>query len=132
MRLIALFLLLAFDTLKPVDVVCPIDGTKFTAMEVVSTDAAWGWGGVDTDSCKHSYQSLPMEHYIWTCPSCYFSGGKAQFAAKNTPAGIKGALKPAIQIPKGAKQDQIPGWVKYRSEEHTSELQSLRHLVCRL
>src|ERR1039458_4035550 len=26
----------------------------------------------------------------------------------------------------------LPGLVRYRSEEHTSELQSLRHLVCRL
>src|SRR5438045_8319739 len=25
-----------------------------------------------------------------------------------------------------------PGWCRTRSEEHTSELQSLRHLVCRL
>src|ERR1039458_10410056 len=28
--------------------------------------------------------------------------------------------------------DSVFGDVRYRSEEHTSELQSLRHLVCRL
>src|SRR5882724_7118014 len=30
------------------------------------------------------------------------------------------------------KQGVVPGWMGVRSEEHTSELQSLRHLVCRL
>src|SRR5438045_7617391 len=33
---------------------------------------------------------------------------------------------------KRAPSDQQTTTVKYRSEEHTSELQSLRHLVCRL
>src|ERR1035441_1123713 len=28
--------------------------------------------------------------------------------------------------------DDLPRWIYTRSEEHTSELQSLRHLVCRL
>src|ERR1039458_9545402 len=29
-------------------------------------------------------------------------------------------------------RDSVPGFQPFRSEEHTSELQSLRHLVCRL
>src|ERR1039458_6005355 len=32
---------------------------------------------------------------------------------------------------KGHYNQDVPGW-RNRSEEHTSELQSLRHLVCRL
>src|SRR5258705_1043622 len=38
-------------------------------------------------------------------------------------AGQIGAIRPAFPSPM---------WVHVRSEEHTSELQSLRHLVCRL
>src|SRR5205814_3379426 len=33
---------------------------------------------------------------------------------------------------RGEQVDALRGAVKHRSEEHTSELQSLRHLVCRL
>src|SRR5205814_10171003 len=33
---------------------------------------------------------------------------------------------------RGRAQDAFPGCPRARSEEHTSELQSLRHLVCRL
>jgi tetratricopeptide (TPR) repeat protein len=120
MRIAALALLLAAapDELKKVDVVCPIDGTKFTAQEVVSTDAAWGLGGIDTDTCKHAFKTLPMEHYVWTCPTCWYSGNKSHFDPKKPPADelkkkVKGALKPALPIAAGAKQEQIPGWVKY-------------------
>src|ERR1035438_8023912 len=34
--------------------------------------------------------------------------------------------------PAGRYHPSVANWQKYRSEEHTSELQSLRHLVCRL
>src|SRR5262245_62835207 len=30
------------------------------------------------------------------------------------------------------RPSSVPSWASARSEEHTSELQSLRHLVCRL
>ena len=121
MRIVALFLCLsALDTLKKVDVVCPIDGTRFTASEVVSTDAAppLFWGGVDTDTCRHAFRTLPMEHYVWTCPKCSFSGTKEDFDPKKAPSDdlkkkIREALKPAAPIPAGARQEQIPGWVKY-------------------
>jgi hypothetical protein len=120
MRTLALVLCMAAapDELKKVDVVCPIDGTKFAASEVVRTDAALGWGGVDTDFCRHAYQSLPMEHYVWTCPSCFYSGIASHFNPKKPPADdlkkkVRGALKPLLPIAAGTKQDQIPGWVKY-------------------
>src|SRR5437899_9144889 len=35
-------------------------------------------------------------------------------------------------IRKGTRSDEIRPVIRRRSEEHTSELQSLRHLVCRL
>ena len=120
MNFVALVLCLVStpDTLRKVDVVCPIDGTRFAATEVVSTDASLGWGGVDTDACRHAFRTLPMEHYVWTCPSCWYSGSKEDFDPKKRPADdfkrkIKGALKPAIPMAAGSKQDQIPGWVKY-------------------
>src|SRR5205814_10377883 len=37
---------------------------------------------------------------------------------------------PCVEVCESPQTISIPGWV--RSEEHTSELQSLRHLVCRL
>ncbi len=120
MRIAALALILAAatDDLKKVDVVCPIDGTKFTASEVVKTDAAWAWGGEDADFCRHAFRTLPMEHYVWTCPTCWYSGSKEHFDPKSPPTDelktkVKGALKPAEPIAAGAKQEQIPGWVKY-------------------
>src|ERR1039458_10620312 len=49
-----------------------------------------------------------------------------QITSPNTEAAILARL---IQI----GQEELPrGAAEYRSEEHTSELQSLRHLVCRL
>src|SRR5205814_6368976 len=39
----------------------------------------------------------------------------------------------AAGSPRSHEGGQRPGWLlRFRSEEHTSELQSLRHLVCRL
>src|SRR5436853_3103705 len=38
----------------------------------------------------------------------------------------------AIAVEPGARVEDIPLGLQQRSEEHTSELQSLRHLVCRL
>jgi hypothetical protein len=116
--LLACFAAAAADETKKVDVVCPIDGTRFTATEVVRTDASLGWGGVDSDFCHHAYRTLPMENYIWTCPTCWFSGGKPRFDPKKAPPEdlrkkIPGALKPALPIAAGAKQESIPGWVKY-------------------
>src|SRR5262245_63027446 len=43
-----------------------------------------------------------------------------------------GELQAAVMRPPARLPPAIPNEVRMRSEEHTSELQSLRHLVCRL
>jgi len=116
--LVLLCLAAAADETKKVEVVCPVDGTRFSALEVVRTDASLGWGGVYSDYCSHAFCTLPMEHYIWTCPTCWYSGGTSRFDPKKvSPDELKkkipGALKPALAIASGAKQESIPGWVKY-------------------
>src|SRR5437899_8026404 len=66
-------------------------------------------------------------------------------AAMSKP--IRGVLELAMQLPSGFERfmggekfrplsverlKEMSEWPAMRSEEHTSELQSLRHLVCRL
>ncbi len=106
------------DETKKATPTCPVDGTKFDAVEVVRSDAQYAWGGLDADFCSHAFKTLPMEHYIWTCPKCHYSGGKADFDAKLvlTPeqkAAIQGNLKPLAPIRPNARQEEIPGHVKY-------------------
>lgn len=118
----------AVDETKKVEVVCPVDGTRFTATEIVRTDASRGWGGVDADGCPHAYRTFPMEAYIWTCPKCLFSGSKEAFDPKKPPdealkAKLKGALRPAHPIKADAGQEEIPGWVKY---DLTAQIEALR------
>src|SRR5690625_3838657 len=43
-----------------------------------------------------------------------------------------GATLVGLTVTSGAAESPIYGWSPYRSEEHTSELQSRGHLVCRL
>src|ERR1035441_10383519 len=61
--------------------------------------------------------------------------------SNNKNVGFSEANNQGIKIAKGdyimllnpdteLKDDAFSGMVNYRSEEHTSELQSLRHLVC--
>src|SRR5262245_10155994 len=50
------------------------------------------------------------------------AGGNRVFEKRQGPASIVGFSKCSFEIP----------GLSARSEEHTSELQSLRHLVCRL
>src|ERR1039458_8464925 len=57
----------------------------------------------------------------------------------SAPLGCTGAAwrtEPALSVPKGVSAPHVPPELSQnfftRSEEHTSELQSLRHLVCRL
>src|SRR5205814_5313007 len=61
-------------------------------------------------------------------------GGQAYSTYVNTPLGYSGqsplAVLPAVSGTDGATADAEGSAL--RSEEHTSELQSLRHLVCRL
>src|SRR6187549_2943212 len=88
-------LLAASDIHKPVKVTCPVDGTKFDAIEITATNQ---WGGRDADGCAHAYNTTPMESYVWVCPTCKFAGRKKEFDAT---------------LPDAAKQAQIPGHVKY-------------------
>src|ERR1035438_10774905 len=51
----------------------------------------------------------------------------------NSKAGLSGHMALRIEKAFGVKMDTLMRMQSsYRSEEHTSELQSLRHLVCRL
>src|SRR2546422_5182996 len=66
------------------------------------------------------YTTLFRSHYMsdkMKTPMHMSSGGEA------IAAGVCHALRP---------EDQIMGTYRSRSEEHTSELQSRLHLVCRL
>ncbi len=101
------------DERKNVEVSCPVDGHKFTAIEILSTNE---WGGVDRDFCRHAYKTRPMELYIWVCPQCRFAGRKKDFEtsiASELKAKLKEGLKPGVPIRPAMKQPDIPGWVKY-------------------
>lgn len=113
-------LLLGFlsDETRRIQLTCPLDGTQFGAVEVVRSDVAWAWGGLDADFCAHAFKTLPMEHYVWTCPKCHFSGGKAEYDPKNAltddqKKALLGKLEPASPIRAGTKSEEIPGHVKY-------------------
>jgi uncharacterized protein (DUF2225 family) len=101
------------DVGKQVAVVCPVDGTKFTATEVTATNH---WGGRDADGCAHAFNTTPLESLVWVCPSCKFTGRKKDFDGTVPEADKKllmEALRPSAEIRKDAKQHQIPGAVKY-------------------
>ena len=102
----------ASDEKKPIDAVCPVDGTKFTAFEVKSNR----FGGQDTDFCVHALKTTPMELWIWVCPTCRFAGQPADFKlvlSSDEKTALLADLKPAIEVRKGAKQTDVPGHVKY-------------------
>src|SRR5687767_5434709 len=101
------------DDKKTVKPTCPVDGTVFEAVELKVSN---NWGGRDTDGCDHAFKTTPLEFLVWTCPTCRFTGRKDDFAAKlgdEEKQALKAELKPLQEIPKGAKQAQIPGHVKY-------------------
>ncbi len=113
LALAALALLAAADEKKPAPAICPVDGAKFTAFEVLRTNE---WGGVDADFCPHAYKTAPLDFHVWVCPSCAFAGRKKDFEAKLGEAekkALAAGLKPLVPIRKGAAQGDIPGWVKY-------------------
>lgn len=110
--LAAALLLGGSDERKTVEVVCPVDGHKFQALEVRSNR----WGGVDSDFCPHALKTTPLELYAWVCPGCRFAGLKADFEAAVSEEHRKAlldGLKPMAEIAKGARQERIPGHVKY-------------------
>lgn len=103
----------AYDERKEVAVVCPVDGTKFTAYRVVRSNRL---GGQDFDWCYHALKTTPLEHWIWVCPSCAFAGQEKDFEAKlgeEEKKALVAGLKPAAAIRKGAPQTEIPGHVKF-------------------
>lgn len=113
MILLIAALLAASDVQKTVKVTCPVDGTKFEASEITATNP---WGGRDADGCPHAYNTTPLESYVWVCPGCKFAGRKKDFDTPIPEADRKAlaeGLKPLVEIPKDAKQAQIPGHVKY-------------------
>src|ERR1035438_3910212 len=78
---------------------------------------------------------------LWTLPAWWrWAAAGAAFAALMATAFVAGRSypRPNRAAPKAGSDPQtgehvVPAAVgDYRSEEHTSELQSLRHLVCRL
>lgn len=113
MLLLLLVPLFAGDEKRTVDVVCPVDGTRFQAQEVTLSNR---WGGLDADFCPHAFKTTPLELAAWVCPGCGFAGRKADFQAALTDAqrkAIKEGLRPSMEIPRGARQSQIPGHVKF-------------------
>src|SRR5437762_11392216 len=57
----------------------------------------------------------------------------SQESQKWTPSSRRGCLEPGMPRPTGKTRAQVPNhYVRARSEEHTSELQSPMYLVCRL
>src|SRR5205814_9241273 len=95
-------------------------------------------------SCSHSPRFLPLFPYTTLFRSPLLSTGSGSCKSRTklcVPVGTcdhfssgDGAVGPAAWVylsemtPPSSQADEV----MMRSEEHTSELQSLRHLVCRL
>src|SRR5437870_8228879 len=65
------------------------------------------------------------------------SGGKQRGWARRIPPGVTAEISPAFVVKKDYRKNHFTSVFrgcqqKRRSEEHTSELQSRGHLVCRL
>lgn len=113
MILLLCALLAGSDVQKQVKVTCPVDGTKFDAVEITGTNH---WGGRDADGCPHAFNTTPLESFVWVCPTCRFAGRKKDFEAALSDAekkALQEGLRPMAEIGKDAKQNQIPGHVKY-------------------
>ena len=101
---------------KEVDVVCPIDGTKFTAIRIESSN---DWGGVDGDYCAHALGGAPIVFHAWTCPCCCYTGLAHRAEVDFAPAraerrnAILGKLRPRTLIRSDARQCDIPGHAKF-------------------
>lgn len=117
--LTALLLLGAPDETEPVDVVCPVDGTKFKAARLKRTNF---WGGTDRDFCQHAYKTFPLEVQVWICPGCSYGGTEAQFSGADgkpivlddaTKRKLREELKPANALPKRVTQENVPAWVRF-------------------
>src|SRR5258708_12094212 len=60
------------------------------------------------------------------------SGASGASSRRNGPDRSRMPRNPSSPPPKYNKLGTCPGFDRFRSEEHTSELQSPDHLVCRL
>jgi hypothetical protein len=112
-QLLLLLSLTAADDRKTVKVVCPVDGTEFSAIEILTRNE---WGGVDADFCPHAFKNTPLEYFVWVCPACRYAGRKRDFALTLTGeerTKIAMGVKPMAEIRRDAKQAEIPGHVKY-------------------
>src|ERR1039458_9724484 len=112
---------------------CILIGILLTA--ALPVEAQFTSGSTGTDGAL-DYSSQPPGTTIMFNPAT-FSHTATQpvynFTTITIPSGVtvrlSGAMNPAPVIWLASGAVQIAG---NRSEEHTSELQSLRHLVCRL
>lgn len=109
---------------KTVEATCPIDGTVFKA---ILTGPLYALGGMDRDHCPHPGGRPRLQHIVWTCPGCLFTGlkddfdyvdGKDRMAAK-TPVSaaqkekLRGALIPMDKLPEKFDQSKIAGEIKF-------------------
>src|SRR5258705_10201952 len=77
------------------------------------------------------YTTLFRSPMILTRRSVFRAGVGLAIAAAAAPVSAASALAEGASQA-GADPINGDGFYRFRSEEHTSELQSLRHLVCRL
>ncbi|MHC4606248.1 MAG: DUF2225 domain-containing protein [Planctomycetota bacterium] len=128
---LALLLLLAADETRTLKVTCPVDGTEFEVTEVVRLIY---WGGVDRDRCRHTFKTLPMEHYIWVCPGCHFAGSKRDYGphvkiSDEHKKVILEGLKPPVELKKDMTQKDLPGWAKYDLLAQVQEIRGAKPLT---
>src|SRR5690554_7591108 len=64
---------------------------------------------------------------VQTCALPIYDGGRAVLSAL-----ARRAARRRIRLRRGERDRRAPALLRRRSEEHTSELQSRPHLVCRL
>src|ERR1039458_4290975 len=86
-------------------------------------------------SYRRLAQKLREDHKHASLPSCGAEAGLLRgYAFAGDPGSLSLGLDADVVFAGRlqAQREFCPGQTVYRSEEHTSELQSLRHLVCRL
>src|SRR5262245_62993270 len=74
----------------------------------------------------------PPRSTLFPYTTLFRSGAPAFQVTEGLLASRRPADRDALRTLRGAKPDEQAAIARRRSEEHTSELQSLRHLVCRL
>src|ERR1035441_3538955 len=90
-----------------------------------------------SDFTKRLYMA---QRPFWLILICFWFVGHARCSAQGQPGYLApgGGTSPGLIVSSSVGRYVTFNWgattgtASYRSEEHTSELQSLRHLVCRL